>query len=135
MNRNLILLLACGALGAFAGCGGGDDNPESPLRNELTPTTKTTESTPAAAKGEVVVIKMKNFAFEPKDATVQVGQKVKWVNEDDAPHNVVAENDDDLKSETFGKGKTFEYTADERGQIEYVCTLHPQMTATLNVVK
>src|SRR5207244_1853123 len=38
--------------------------------------------------GKTVTIAMKNIAFNPASATVKVGQTVKWVNQDSAPHNV-----------------------------------------------
>jgi plastocyanin len=136
MSRILTLLTACSALAVFAGCGSNNDNKSSdtgaaaPAPAQSTPTT--TSSGGTSSSGGELEIKMQNFAFSPKDATVKVGQKIKWTNEDDAPHNVTG---GELKSKTFGKGGTFEYTADKPEKISYVCTIHPQMTATLTVTK
>jgi plastocyanin len=122
MKRIFLLLLAVAAL-AVAGCGGGDDN-ESPTSNAA-PATNTT-----SGGGGTVTIDMKNIQFSPSSATVKVGQTVKWVNEDDVPHNVIG---GPLKSKTFGKGGTYEFTPKKAETISYVCTIHPNMKATLTV--
>jgi plastocyanin len=123
MRRILLALGATLALVA-AGCGGGDDNGGG--------STATSAPASSSASGEVE-IKMQNIQFAPKDTTVKVGQKVKWVNEDSVDHNVTADSGADFKSDNFGKGGSFEFTPDKAGTIKYVCTLHPGMTATLTV--
>lgn len=125
MRRILLALCAVLALAlGLAACGGGDDNGGG-----------STSSTPAASSGGggEVEIKMQNIQFAPKDTTVKVGQKVKWVNEDSTDHNVTSDSGADFKSDDFGKGSSFEFTPDKAGTIKYECTLHPGMTATLNV--
>jgi plastocyanin len=79
-----------------------------------------------------VTIKAANFAFDPKSVTVKKGQKVTWTNSDPAPHNVTS-NDGTLKSKDFAKGQSFTYTATKAGTFNYICTIHPQMKATLTV--
>jgi plastocyanin len=125
MRRILLALCAVIALAlGLAACGGGDDNGGG-----------STSSTPAASSGGggEVEIKLQNIQFAPKDTTVKVGQKVKWVNEDSTDHNVTSDSGADFKSDDFGKGSSFEFTPDKAGTIKYECTLHPGMTATLNV--
>jgi plastocyanin len=124
MRRIVLGLCAVLALAlGLAACGGGDDNGGG--------STSTTSA--ASSSGGEVEIKMQNIQFAPKDTTVKVGQKVKWVNEDSTDHNVTADSGADFKSDDFGKGASFEFTADKAGTIKYECTLHPGMTATLNV--
>ncbi len=126
MRRFLLVPLTTAAL-AVAGCG--DDAAE-----ETTPA-----STPAAATqapkadGSPAAIGMKGLQFIPKDVTVKVGTKVTWTNDEDIPHNVVAEEGADFQSDTFGKGKTFSFTPKKAGTIKYVCTIHPGMEGTLTV--
>jgi plastocyanin len=125
MRRILLGLCAVLALAlGLAACGGGDDNGGG--------STSTTSAASSSGGGEVE-IKMQNIQFAPKDTTVKVGQKIKWVNEDTTDHNVTADSGADFKSDDFGKGASFEFTADKAGTIKYECTLHPGMTATLNV--
>ena len=118
--RALSTLLAAAAL-ALAGCG---DDEEPPAGG----------GTPAAGEaGDAVAIGMRNIRFEPAQATVKVGQPVRWTNDEGVPHNVVAEQGADFESDTFGEGGTFEYTPQEPGSIAYVCTIHPGMEGTLTV--
>jgi plastocyanin len=124
MKRIALLLLAVFALAA-AGCGGSDDDSSGGGS-----TTSSSEPAPASGGGGTVTIDMKDIQFDPSSATVKVGQTVKWVNEDDVPHNVVG---GPLKSDTFGKGGTFEFTPKKAETISYVCTIHPNMKATLTV--
>jgi plastocyanin len=125
MRRILLALCAVLALAlGLAACGGGDDNGGG--------STSSTSAASSGGSGEVE-IKLQNIQFAPKDTTVKVGQKVKWVNEDSTDHNVTSDSGADFKSDDFGKGSSFEFTPDKAGTIKYECTLHPGMTATLNV--
>jgi plastocyanin len=76
---------------------------------------------------------MKNIQFVPKSVTVKPGQTIKWENLDTVDHDVKADSGADFASDTFGKGGTYEYTADQAGKIEYECTLHPGMVGTIEV--
>jgi len=126
MKRITALLFAVLALAA-AGCGSSDDNDNSSSPSgEAAPAT----STESGGGGGTVTIDMENIQFAPSSATVKVGQTVKWVNEDDVPHNVIG---GPLKSKTFGKGGTYEFTPKKAETISYVCTIHPNMKATLKV--
>ena len=126
MRRILVALCAVLALAlGLAACGGSSGGGS----------TSASTSTPASsgASGGGVTIKMQNIQFSPKDTTVKVGDKVTWTNDDNTDHNVTAESGADFKSKDFGNGATFSFTADKAGTIKYVCTIHPGMTATLNV--
>lgn len=124
MRRILVALCAVLALTlGVAACGGDDDSGGG----------GSTSTSAAATSGGGVTIKMQNIQFAPKDTTVKVGQKVTWTNDDSTDHNVTADSGADFKSKDFGKGSTFEFTADKAGTIKYQCTLHPGMTGTLNV--
>ena len=78
---------------------------------------------------------MHDLQFDPRDATVRVGQGVEWTNDEDAPHKLAATAAPDLQSQTLGPDDTFTFTPNEVGTISYVCTLHPDMTATLRVTE
>ncbi len=131
MKRLLTLLLACTALVA-AGCGGDEEEDPAPAGGGAA----TQEDTSSGeASGEGLTIAMKDFKFDPRNATVKIGQTVTWTNEDSAPHNAVDEKGGAFKSELFNKGETYEYTADKAGKIDYVCTIHPGMEGTLTVTE
>ena len=139
MLRLLCLGAACLALALGTGCGGDDDEDtggggggaaatqEAPAETEAATTESETSS------GDITVT-MKDFAFEPQEVDAKVGQKITWVNEDDAPHNAVSK-DGALKTKTFEKGGSDTVTLDEAGTIEYICTVHPQMTGTITVTE
>jgi plastocyanin len=127
MTRTLILVLTAVALVA-SGCGG-DDEGSSPAGGGA----GEAESPSAASKSGALEIKMKDFQFDPKSATVKAGQEVKWVNEDTADHDVTDEKTGLFESKQLGQGGTFTFTAKKAGTIEYVCTLHPGMTGKLTV--
>jgi plastocyanin len=132
MKRITPLLFAVVALVA-AGCGSSNNSSSSSSASSAPATTTGSTSTSggtAAPSGKTVTIDMKNIQFNPKDVTVKVGETVKWVNQDSVPHNV---NGGPLHSPTFSKGGSFTYKATKAGKISYVCTIHPGMTATLNV--
>jgi plastocyanin len=125
--RRLALLVGVAAALAAAGCGGGGGGSTS-----STPSTASASASSSASGGQVE-IKMQGFQFAPKSTTVKVGQKVEWVNQDNTDHNVTAGSGADFKSKDFGQGSSFEFTPTKAGTIKYECTLHPGMTATLNV--
>ncbi len=136
-RRLLLTLAATGAL-AVAGCGSdSSDSASTPAAPAAATTTEATESTPAArapaASGDGVAVSMKGLQFEPKSVSVKVGQTITWTNKEPIPHNVIANDGADFKSEIFDEGKTFEYTADKAGTIRYECTLHPGMEGTIIV--
>jgi plastocyanin len=133
MKRLLTLLLACTALVA-AGCGGDEEEDPAPAGGGAA-TQEDTGSGSGEASGEGLTIAMKDFKFDPKNATVKVGQTVTWTNEDSAPHNAVDEKGGAFKSELFNKGETYEFTAEKAGKIDYVCTIHPGMEGTLTVTE
>ncbi len=127
MRRLLLVPLTAVAL-AVAGCG--DDDAETAQTTSSAPAA--TESAPAASGGKSR-IGMKGLQFIPKDVTVKVGTKVTWVNDEEIPHNVVAEEGADFQSDTFGLDGTYEFEAEEAGVVKYVCTIHPGMEGTLTV--
>src|SRR4051794_10314315 len=119
--RLITMLVACLVL-VLAGCGGGDDSGGG-------------GSGGGSSSGDTVTIDMKNIKFAPQDATVKVGQTVKWINQDTVDHDVQAKSGAGFKSGLFGNGKSFEWKADKAGTVNYVCTVHPGMVGTLNVTQ
>jgi plastocyanin len=127
-----IALLVCAAVAlAAAGCGSSNKSSTSTSGSSSTSTAAASSS----SSGGAVAIKMQGFQFSPKEATVKVGQKITWTNEDSTDHNVTAQSGADFKSKDFGQGSTFSFTPTKAGTIKYVCTLHPGMSATLNVTQ
>ena len=144
MLRLLCVGGACLALALGAGCGDEDEDTgaggagvtqDAPAETQAETTEAEETETEAASGGEEITVRMKDFAFDPQEVEAKVGQTITWVNEDDAPHNAVAQNGGDLKTETFEKDGSDSYTPQEAGTIEYICTVHPEMTGTITVTE
>jgi plastocyanin len=82
------------------------------------------------------VVAQKGRAFAPKTLTVQVGDTVKFVNEDPFAHNVFSLSDTksfDLGSYGQGQGKSV--LMDKPGVVEVECAVHPDMKMSIEVKK
>lgn len=86
----------------------------------------------AADAPHEVTIRMQKESFVPASTTVAAGTRVTWTNEDSVPHSVTA-GDSRIDSGPILPGKSFEWTADGAGAINYHCIFHPSMTAVLTV--
>jgi plastocyanin len=129
------LLLSAFAL-LPAACGGDDDS--KPTVQEASPDpTMAGEAAEdsggggSTAEGTVEIV-MKGFQFEPKEATVKVGQSVTWRNEDSAKHDAFSE-ESGLDTADIGQNGTTTFQPDKAGTINYICSIHPSMKATLIV--
>ncbi|GEP03414.1 cupredoxin domain-containing protein [Methylobacterium oxalidis] len=93
--------------------------------------------TPATAAADrtltdPVIIRIDNFTFAPQALTVAPGTRVTWVNGDDIPHTVVAQNKL-FRSKTLDTDDRFTFTFQAPGEYAYFCSLHPHMTGTVVV--
>lgn len=86
-----------------------------------------------SAPGQITITMQDDLRFSPREATVAVGQRIEWRNDEDAPHNVTATTGADFRSQTITHDRTFTFTAPQPGTIRYHCSLHPGMTGTLRV--
>jgi plastocyanin len=136
MRKWLALLVACLALGVVAAGCGGDDNGGGGSAATTTTEQQTTK-TEAAGGGKTVAVEMKDISFQPGDISVAKGGTVTWTNEDDVNHDVTKTGGPgpDFSSGTgdLAKGDTYRQKFDTAGTIEYVCTVHPNMTAKITV--
>jgi plastocyanin len=87
-------------------------------------------TTALAAQHTVTIDGLK---YVPETLTVKPGDTVTWVNKDPFPHTVTAPGKFDSRGiPADGKWK---YVARKAGRYDYICTLHPNMKATLVVEK
>jgi len=77
-------------------------------------------------------VKIDNFVFGPQAITVPVGTTVTWVNQDDIPHTVVAD-DKSFKSKVMDTDEKFSFTFTKPGEFGYFCSLHPHMVGKVIV--
>src|SRR5215212_6245409 len=85
----------------------------------------------AAAQGKTTTVSIKNFAFNPPNATVAPGTTVTWVNNDQTAHTVTA-NDGAFDSGTLQPGQSYSFKFDKAGTYAYHCNIHPAMTVTVS---
>lgn len=68
--------------------------------------------------------------FQPDVLTMRAGDSVVWLNRDPFPHTATSSAFD---SRIIAAGQSWKHTPKARGELPYVCTLHPTMRATLHV--
>jgi len=91
-------------------------------------------SEPPSLSDNAVIVRIVDFAFEPQEIEIEVGQTIAWVQEDSAPHTVTSTDPVDvLDSETLNQTEVYEFTFDTAGTYEYFCSIHPAMTGTVIV--
>lgn len=91
----------------------------------------------AAASGQKAApqthtVQMHNFAFEPAELTVNVGDAVEWKNADMVSHTVTAA-DGSFDSGKIAPGGSWKLVAKKRGTHAYKCLPHPNMHGTITV--
>lgn len=141
----LCAILALAVLGV-AGCGGGGDSSSSTTSesngatNESATTESGDESTSGAnapaPSGDAVrseKVEIEDFAYNPDPVTIEEGGKVIWLNKDSVAHTATAE-DGSFDTGTIEEGKLKSETFKEPGTYAYVCSIHPQMHGTIEVV-
>lgn len=141
----LVLCLAIGVGAAGCGDDDGDDTGSATVTETTEATTEAGDdsvsgddsggSAPApsgdAARSEKVEIV--DFAYDPDPVTIEEGGKVIWQNEDSAPHTATAD-DGSFDTGTLDEGKRGSATFKEAGTYSYICSIHPDMTGTVEVV-
>ena len=139
----LCAAIGLGALG-LAGCGG-DDGEDSGASGATESTAEATEppddsaaggnapapSGDAVRSGKVEIV---DFAYDPDPVKIEEGGKVIWQNEDSAPHTATAE-DGSFDTGTLEEGKLKSETFKQAGSYEYICSIHPDMHGTVEVVE
>jgi plastocyanin len=98
---------------------------------------------PGSAGGKAVTVSMvpgsgsntsigKAYSPDPVTVVIGVNSTIEWVNNDNAPHTVTA-NDASFESGNVAQGQSFTFTFSKPGTYQYHCIYHPWMTATVIV--
>jgi plastocyanin len=122
------VVLALAVVGA-SGCGSSGGDSSSSTTTE--PSGNAAEPGGNAARSEKVEIV--DFAYNPDPVTIEEGGKVIWHNEDSVAHTATAE-DGSFDTGPIEEGKIKSETFKQAGTYEYVCSIHPQMHGTIEVV-
>lgn len=94
--------------------------------------TRALQESSGSAKTHIVEIK--GFKYSPEILTVSVGDTVRWINLDTAPHTATAGNGS-WNSGKLKRGEGWTLTATEIGETRYICIYHPVMKGTLIIKK
>jgi plastocyanin len=86
----------------------------------------------ASATPGGVQVAIKDFDFRPMDVTVPVGGSVTWKNLDAEPHTVTSTGGA-FRSEALDQGESYTQKFTRAGVYKYICTIHPNMRATVTV--
>jgi plastocyanin len=84
-----------------------------------------------AAQAADTRVAIKDFMFA-MDVTVAAGDTVTWKNNDGEVHTVVS-LDGLFRSPALDQDDSFSFTFTRPGVYRYICSIHPQMTATVTV--
>ncbi|MCS5601275.1 MAG: hypothetical protein NZ734_03625 [Paracoccus sp.] len=86
----------------------------------------------AAMDGTLYEVEIRNFSFIPKTLDVKVGDRIRWINRDRAPHDATA-LDSRWNTPILDQNQYTELTVTADMGGEYACSIHPPMRARLNV--
>lgn len=121
---------------AACGGGGGDTTTETTTESSGGNASESSGGNAPAPSGDAVrsaKVEIANFAYNPDPVMIEEGGKVIWINRDSAPHTATAE-DGSFDTDTLEEGKLKSETFKEPGTYAYVCSIHPQMHGTVEVV-
>ncbi|MDQ5814712.1 MAG: cupredoxin domain-containing protein [Actinomycetota bacterium] len=122
--RSMIVMLMVAVL--VAACGGDDGEVTSGGGGDDT----------GGGGGSSVTLTAANFAFQPESLTAATGGSIEYMNEDDAEHNISAEEaglDEDVEA---GSSTTVDLADVEPGTYDFICKYHPDsMKGTLEVTE
>ena len=79
-----------------------------------------------------IQVTIKNLKFVPAEVSVPAETTVVWVNNDDEPHTVTAQQKQ-FRSKPLDKNDTFSVAFDKPGEYPYFCTIHPFMIGVVKV--
>ena len=96
------------------------------------PTGTPRPATPLAAPGGEAV-HISDFAFAPQVITVRVGTRVTWTNLQPAIEHTVTADHGSFGSDPLTTGSAFSHVFTIAGTYAYHCSIHPDMTGTVNV--
>jgi plastocyanin len=86
----------------------------------------------ALAAGKTHTVRMEGIKFVPERLEVAAGDTVVWTNKDVVPHTVTA-SEAHVESGEIAPNKSWRFVAKRKGEMPYICRLHPGMKGLLVV--
>jgi len=89
--------------------------------------------TPGGVAADVVITITGGMVFTPNPEDVQVGQTVAWHNSDSTTHTATQDGGGFNTGGIAPGATSAPVTMGSAGTLDYHCSIHPSMTASLNV--
>jgi plastocyanin len=89
-------------------------------------------ATPAQVAGTTHKVTIEGMKFVPERIEVAAGDTIVWTNKDLFPHTVTA-NAAKVDSGDIGPNKSWKFVAKKKGEMPYICRLHPVMRGAVVV--
>ena len=86
----------------------------------------------AQAAGRNHEVRIEGMKFVPERVEVAPGDTVTWTNKDFLPHSVTAARAK-IESGDLAPGKSFRRKFGKKGEVPYICRLHPVMKGVVSV--
>ena len=86
----------------------------------------------ALAAGKAHTVRIEGMKFVPERLEVAAGDTVVWANKDLVPHTVTASGAK-VESGELAPNKSWRFVAKRKGEMAYICRLHPVMKGLLVV--
>jgi plastocyanin len=86
----------------------------------------------ALAAGKTHTVRIEGMKFVPERLEVAAGDTVVWTNKDLVPHTVTA-SAARVESGVLAPNKKWRFVAKKKGEMPYICSLHPVMKGLLVV--
>jgi len=86
----------------------------------------------AVAAGKTHAVRIEGMKFVPERLEVAAGDTVVWTNKDFLPHSVTA-SEARVESGDLAPSKSWRFVARKKGEMPYICRLHPVMKGVLVV--
>ena len=77
-------------------------------------------------------MRIEGMKFVPERLVVAAGDRITWTNRDFVPHTVTAKAAN-VESGDLAQDARWTWTARQKGEMPYICRLHPVMRGTLVV--
>jgi plastocyanin len=81
---------------------------------------------------KLIYIQIKNFTFQPTNLIINVGDTVKWINNDSIIHTATS-YDNLFNSGDLHYSDSYSFTFNKKGTFKYYCIPHPYMIGSIIV--
>ncbi len=140
---NMLPVLFICALALFSGCMEASPAQPSPVPTAMATTPaaipvitvpvpiQAATSMPSVSDNTIIIFKN---TFRPANITVKNDSTVRWVNNDNHPHNIEFINKE-FSTSTYllGASQSFSQRFDLPGQYDFACLIHPEMKGSVLV--